>query len=749
MMPRICPVCGIQQSADATVCPRCSQTLPNRGNPIPLNLQQEHLKLYEFLMPAAENPEMLSAVKGKMERCLEKYRTLLSYDAYRVLKTILYDAFQYADDRWGIRKEVNRQNAQAALNSINYALNRQSTYEGLGFSVITDSVGAVTYAAMDAIQGHIHDVTRSAAAYKAALNRLSSLSMSSDDSDIVRPIFEAIDRVIRYLAIMVEGKRFVEEHRELYASLSSDTKVGGKRVSDVLRAAARSDKFLGWIHDSAETQSYQKLEAAGYIHLFFARKGALEYYCTTGKLEAEVLQAGFLRAHPQIAASEKKALAEANKQLCTQSENALKKGEYYRAATRYAQAAGDRNALRRSIRIWNEHLMQLPKIQCGYLLGADGKEQSIYTSLSMDIPYDGKLREEGVKYRSIHPCGDRQYVGLSLDGRVYSSAENIYGDIKPSRSELGTAYLPGNGSDWTNITALACSGKHLVGLQDDGTVCAVGCNTKGQCNLAGWTEIAAVEAAKESTAAIKKDGSVLLAGSIAEYTPEVSKWSQIKQLYLREEGLIGLRTDGQVVVAGKTGFDNQVIARWRSIVRIDWFLDGIFAISEAGDISCVSSDPLTEILCRNLSGIVRIVHYQSTQSGSFEKRPSMIALRADGTAHTTGVDIDVSDWSQIVYMDYHQRGGPNLLALTANGEFLLRGFAFQDTEPKEKPFSHIDSYAQQQRQALKEVLEHKKMLLAKAKGLFAGKRRKDLQNSIDFLQNALALMDAQGTALDR
>lgn len=741
MIPRICPVCGKPQSTSATVCPRCNHTLPDSPKAAPINPQWEHVKLYELMIPAVEDPEKLSSVERKMEQHFEKYRSLLSHNAYSALHSIVYDAFREANDYWKATKEVNRRAAQAALTSINVAMNQQSTYEGLGFSVISDGVGIATYAALDAIQGHIHDVNQTAAAYKAALNKLSAISVSSDNASVVRPVFQAIDRVVEYLPIMVAGKQFVDAHRGIYDTLLSDTKAGGKYVSITLRTAAYRSEFLGTLHFTEDQPSYQTMEAAGYIHLFYTKQGIAKYYCTTGKLEAEVLQSQFFKENPQIAAAEKKAVAEADKAHCIQAEISLKEGKFFRAATRFAQTADDRNALRRSIKIWNQHLMQLPEMTCGYMLGADGNAQSIFTSLSMHIPFNEKLYAEGVKYRDIHPCGDRQYVGLSVDGRVYSSSENIFGDLKPSRSELGTAYLPGNGSEWTNITAIACSGNHLVGLRTDGTVCAVGSNTSGQCNLSGWADIIAIEAVKNSTAAIKKDGTVLLAGAIAEYASEVSKWSKIARLYLRENGLIGLRADGQVLAAGKTGFDNQVISRWRNVVRIHWFSDGVFAISDAGDVFCVSSDPLTEILCRNLTGIVSIIHFRSHRGSAFEHRPSLIALRANGTVYTTGVTANVSDWSEIVYVYCEERNTPNLVALNAKGEFLFYGPLFANMEPKENPFSHIDTYAEQQRNMLEEVLEHKKMLLSKAKGLFAGKRRKELQGSIDFLQNKLARMD--------
>lgn len=736
MIPRICPVCGKQLSDRATICSRCNQTLPPRAKPISINLQREHIKLYEYLLPAVEDPRNLSNTEQKIKQHLEKYKTILSHDAYRLLDGILANYYINAYSQWKYAKEKASQDATIALASIKAALNQKSTYNGLGFSAITDTAGAVTYAALDAVQGHIHDVTQSAAAYRKALNDISAFNSSSSYSYIAKPIFEAIDKIVEYLTIMVESKQFVDEHRDLYASLWSDTKIGGQYVALALQQAARDSKFIGYYHDA---RAILLMEAAGYVRVF-----GTEYYCTTGKFEAEMLQRQFFKAHPEIAAAEKAAIAESNRAHCAQAEISLKENKYYRAATRYAQTTDDRDALRRSIQIWNQKLLQMPEIERGFYLGVDGDPQHIYlSSLSMDRIFEKKVSLDHIIYKQIRGCADGHCVWLSVDGHIYSSAQNIYGDKQLSRSELGTTYLPGNGSNWTNITAIACSGDHLIGLRTDGTVCAVGCNTHGQCNLEGWTDVVSVEAGRNSTAAIKKDGSILLAGAIAEFAPDVRKWSKITQLYLRKEGLVGLCADGRVVAVGKTGFDNQAIARWRNIVRIDWFEDGIFGISDAGDVLYDNRNPLAEMFCRRLSGIVKIVFFEE-QSRSFHKKPSMVALRADGTVFAFGINIDVSDWTQIVYVDHHKHYGHytthNILAVNANGEFLFKGSDFFDFVRDKKPFSHIDTYADEQRHTLEELVEHKKWLLSQTKGIFAGKQRKAIQSSIDFLLNELARM---------
>lgn len=44
-------------------------------------------------------------------------------------------------------------------------------------------------------------------------------------------------------------------------------------------------------------------------------------------------------------------------------------------------------------------------------------------------------------------------------------------------------------SGWTDIVEITCGDDHTVGLRYDGTVAAVGSNTKGQCNVSDWIKI--------------------------------------------------------------------------------------------------------------------------------------------------------------------------------------------------------------------------------------------------------------------
>jgi len=73
-----------------------------------------------------------------------------------------------------------------------------------------------------------------------------------------------------------------------------------------------------------------------------------------------------------------------------------------------------------------------------------------------------------------------------------------------------------NVGGWSNITHVAVSDSHTVGLKSDGTMVAVGLNDGGQCNVGGWTNITQVAAGWIHTVGLKSDGTVVAAGPIAE-----------------------------------------------------------------------------------------------------------------------------------------------------------------------------------------------------------------------------------------
>ena len=81
---------------------------------------------------------------------------------------------------------------------------------------------------------------------------------------------------------------------------------------------------------------------------------------------------------------------------------------------------------------------------------------------------------------------------------------------------------------WTDIVAVSANGNYTVGLKSDGTVVAIGGNSRGQCNVDKWTDIVAVSAGYYHTVGLKADGTVVAVGNNEFSQCDVSEWTDIR-----------------------------------------------------------------------------------------------------------------------------------------------------------------------------------------------------------------------------
>ena len=90
-------------------------------------------------------------------------------------------------------------------------------------------------------------------------------------------------------------------------------------------------------------------------------------------------------------------------------------------------------------------------------------------------------------------------VALQMDGVVRAASVD---SVNPAGEILW----------WEDIIAISDGSSHTVGLKKDGTVCAVGDKSYGQCDVGEWTEVTAISAGASHTVALRADGTVVAAG---------------------------------------------------------------------------------------------------------------------------------------------------------------------------------------------------------------------------------------------
>ena len=148
--------------------------------------------------------------------------------------------------------------------------------------------------------------------------------------------------------------------------------------------------------------------------------------------------------------------------------------------------------------------------------------------------------------------GYKHVVALKSDGTVLTTGNTVH-------------WM----SAWSDITAVTAGWNHTVGLRTDGTVIAVGSNAEGQCNVSEWKDISSIAAAYNQTIGLKRDGTVIATGDNLDRQCEVSTWRDIIAIAAGDHHTLGLQKDGTVVATGNNRLGQCNVCGWDNIVAIE------------------------------------------------------------------------------------------------------------------------------------------------------------------------------------
>ena len=153
---------------------------------------------------------------------------------------------------------------------------------------------------------------------------------------------------------------------------------------------------------------------------------------------------------------------------------------------------------------------------------------------------------------------DSHTVGLKLDGTVVATGNNKYGQCDVQ--------------NWKDVVAIAVD-SHTVGLKSDGTVVATGNNEYGQCDVQNWKDVVSIAVAFSRTIGLKSDGTVVATGYNERGQCDVQNWKDIVDIAAAFSHTVGLKSDGTVVATGGFAYGprgrcSKRISEWRNIVAI-------------------------------------------------------------------------------------------------------------------------------------------------------------------------------------
>ena len=320
-----------------------------------------------------------------------------------------------------------------------------------------------------------------------------------------------------------------------------------------------------------------------------------------------------------------------------------------------------------------------------------------------------KRRERIAGCQGILSAGREHIVGLKADGTVVAAGGNYYGQC--------------NVSGWKDIVAVSAGSFHTVGLRADGTVAAVGNNKSGQCNVSDWKDIVAVSAGFQHTVGLRSDGTVVAVGYDLYYQCNVSYWRDIVAVSAGGIHTVGLRSDGTVVAVGYELYGRCNVSYWRDIVAVS-----------AGGIHTVGlrADGTVAAVGDNTSGQCDVSDWKDIVAVSAGDHT--VGLRADGTVVAVGKNdsgqCNVSGWKLFESID-----------TLADERKAAKEKAEAERKAAEEKRRLAAERAEAERKAHKDRLKKEStdlhVELANLKGLFTGKRRKEIEARLAQIETEL------------
>lgn len=266
-----------------------------------------------------------------------------------------------------------------------------------------------------------------------------------------------------------------------------------------------------------------------------------------------------------------------------------------------------------------------------------------------------KLKELRVQHkrllsRLIRCCvsTNRLLVGLKIDGTVVAVGDNSKGQCDIT--------------DWRDIIEIDCSSEHVVGLRSDGTVVAAGGNEYGRCNISGWKDIIGIVCRMKYTVGLKSDGTVVAVGDGSKGQCNVADWTNIVEIACGDDRTVGLKADGTVVAVG--AYSQCSVASWTNIVSIACGTDQTVGLRANGTVVAVGDNSKGQCDVTRWTDIVAVTCGDSYTVG----------LKNDGTAVAVGENkcgqCSVTDWSDIVAVAC---GNLHTIGLKADGTVVAVG----------------------------------------------------------------------------
>ena len=301
-----------------------------------------------------------------------------------------------------------------------------------------------------------------------------------------------------------------------------------------------------------------------------------------------------------------------NARLYTDAEALLSQGKKVEAAMAFGAIDEYRDAIQRSMALWNE-----------------------------------------VAKRDTISAGRYVTLGVKSDGSAFAAWDDDYRPRYYFSFEIAS-----------DVIAVAAGYDHAVALKSDGTVVAQSKLSSDYCAVSDWKNIVAISADYDCTAGIRADGTVVAAGCEDEILQEISTWKNIINVSVDRDCIVGLHPDGTVVVAADTNDARLAASGWTNIVDTSMGGYHVVGLKADGTVVALGGESQGQCSVSNWHDIVQV------SAGTYHT----IGLKSDGTVVATGdSDSDqcwVSGWQDIVAVS---AGGYHTVGLRSDGTAVAVG----------------------------------------------------------------------------
>ncbi len=245
-------------------------------------------------------------------------------------------------------------------------------------------------------------------------------------------------------------------------------------------------------------------------------------------------------------------------------------------------------------------------------------------------------------YKNIISAGGEHTLGLNEDGTVSAVGNNKYGQCDVDK--------------WSGITQVSAGGRHSVAVDENGAVSSAGDNKSGQCDVDSWRNIVDISAGTSHTVGAKSNGSVVAVGSNKYGQCDTDNWSGIVSVSAGDKHTVGLKIDGTVVATGNNEYGQCDIDSWDNIVSVAagysftagltydgeilvaGSLDDASALSDVRDCLFISAGDYN-ILSVSKDGSVLSVGSNGNNQGATSVWTN-IAAADGGSRHSVGISTD-------------------------------------------------------------------------------------------------------------